>query len=74
MSTLSRTGIPYPDMLAALGRFIAKLGISDVCVMEFESGVIVTGTKLYATGEQFNRLAETKVLSVEDLKRLVKEQ
>ncbi len=66
--------IQYPEMFAALGRYVAKLGISNVCVMEFENGVIITGSVLYETGESFNRRVETKVLSYDDLKRLVKER
>lgn len=66
--------IQYPELFAALGRYIAKLGISNVCVMEFENGVIITGSVLYETGESLNRRVETKVLSHEDLKRLVKER
>lgn len=66
--------VQYPELFAALGRYVAKLGISNVCVMEFENGVIVTGSILYETGESFNRRVETKVLSHDDLKRLVKER
>lgn len=66
--------VKYPELFAALGRYIAKLGISNVSVMEFENGIIITGSLLYETGESFNRRIETKVLSHEDLKRLVKER
>ncbi|MBI5302352.1 MAG: hypothetical protein HY868_09455 [Chloroflexi bacterium] len=66
--------IQYPELFAALGRYIAKLGISNVCVMEFENGIIITGSVLYETGESFNRRLETKILSHDDLKRLVKER
>ena len=68
------SAVQYPELFAALGRYIAKLGISNVCVMEFENGVIITGSLLYETGESFNRRVETKGLSHEDLKRLVKER
>jgi hypothetical protein len=61
-------------MFAALGRYIAKQGITNVCVMEFENGVIITGSILYETGEIYNRRIETRILSNEDLKRLVKER
>ena len=68
----AKTPIPYPELLRAIGRFIVKRGISNVCVMEFEDGVIVTGTVLYETGETMGRRTETHVLSGEDLHRLVK--
>jgi len=68
----AKTPIPYPELLCAIGRFIVKRGITNVCVMEFEDGVIVTGTVLYETGETMGRRTETHVLSGEDLHRLVK--
>ncbi len=71
---MNNSQIRYPEMFAALGRYIAKQGISNVCVMEFESGVIITGSVLYETGEIYNRRIETRVLSLEDLKRLIKER
>jgi hypothetical protein len=68
----AKTPIPYPELLRAIGRFIVKRGITNVCVMEFEDGVIVTGTVLYETGETMGRRTETHILSGEDLHRLVK--
>ncbi len=66
--------IAYPEIFAALGRFIAKEKMRDVCVMEFEHGVIVTGSVSYATGDTLTHYIETKVLSFEDLQRLMKER
>ena len=43
--------LAYPELLHAIGKFVAKRGISNICVLEFENGVIVTGTVLYNTGE-----------------------
>ena len=68
----AETPIPNPELLRAIGRFIVKRGITNVCVMEFEDGVIVIGTVLYETGETMGRRTETHVLSGEDLHRLVK--
>ncbi len=73
MAILEKTGLKYPETLAALGRFIAKKGMSDVCIMEFESGVIITGSVLYETHESMNRYIATHVLSQEDLAHLLKE-
>ncbi len=64
--------LPYPEVLHAIGKFIAKRGMGNVCVMEFEDGIIVTGTVLYDTGETMGRRTETHVLSSEDLQRMVK--
>lgn len=65
--------LPYAETLAAIGRMVAKKQLADVCVMEFEEGVIVTGSLLYEAGESYNRRIETLVLSADDLKRLTKE-
>lgn len=69
---LPSRNFPYPELLHAIGKFIAKRGITKVCVMEFENGVIVTGTVLYDTGETIGRRTETHILSFDDLQRLVK--
>lgn len=72
MSPAHKPNIAYPELLQAIGKFIVKQKISNICIMEFEDGVIVTGTVLYDTGETIGRRSETHVLSGEDLHRLVK--
>jgi hypothetical protein len=72
MSPLGNPQIQYPDALAAIGRFIATQHLTNVCVMEFENGVIVTGSILYETGESYNRRLETHILSEEDLRRMIR--
>jgi hypothetical protein len=67
-----KVNIAYPELLAAVGRFIVKQGLSDVCVMEYEDGVIVVGSVLYETGEIMNRRTVTHVLAGDELRRLVK--
>ncbi len=65
--------LKYPEVFAALGRYIDKRKLEDVCVLEFEGGVIVTGSSFFEKGEGFGRSIETKVFSFADLQRLVKE-
>ncbi len=72
MALLDRVQATYPQVFNALGNQIAKMGLSDVCVMEFEQGIIITGQRLYETAEGYNRSIETHVLSFDDLKRLIK--
>lgn len=62
----------YPELLHAIGKFVTKRGMSNICVMEFENGVIVTGIVLYNTGETIGRRTETHVLSFDDVQRLIK--
>ena len=73
MSALGSASLPYPSVLAALGRFIAREKMLDVCILEFENGVIVTGSILYSTGETTSRYSKTQVFSVQDLQKLIKE-
>ncbi len=74
MSPLGNKLVQYPDAFAAIGRYIAKHSLKDVCVLEFEKGVIITGSLLYETGEGYQRRTETHVLSDEDLLRLIRGQ
>lgn len=73
MGALETAKIKYPDALAALGRYIAKKGLSDVCLMEFESGFILLGSVLYETGESYGRRTEVQTFSFDELQQLIRE-
>ncbi len=72
MSPLRGSSLQYPEVFTAIGRFVAKQGLTNVCVLEFENGIIVTGSVLYEAGESYQRRTETHVLSAEDLGKLLK--
>lgn len=72
MSPLGSSEIQYPEALAAVGRFIAKHSLTNVCIMEFEKGVIITGSVLYEAGESYQRRTEMHVLSEEELRRMIR--
>ena len=65
--------IAYPLVFAALGQFIAKKNLRDICVMEFEGGVIVTGTTFFERGEGLGRTIETRIFSFDELRHMSKE-
>lgn len=73
MGALEAAKIKYPDTLAALGRYIAKKGLTDVCLMEFESGFVLLGSVLYETGESYGRRTEVQTFSFAELRQLVAE-
>ncbi len=73
MAVLGGPHLKYGDALRAIGRFVDKKQLTDVCILEFEQGVIVTGSVLYPAGESYNRNIETHVLSLDDIRRLMKE-
>jgi hypothetical protein len=60
--------IAYTDLFTALGKFIASKELKDVCVIEFEDGVIVSGSIIYETHDGFRRRQETFVLSAEEIR------
>ncbi len=72
MTALGSGDLQYPVVMEALGRFIVKQQLTNVCVLEFENGVIVTGSLLYPAGEGFKRRNVTQVFSDDDLRRLVR--
>ena len=73
MGVIGNAPLTYPNVLAALGRFIAKQQMTDVVLMEFENGIIVTGSIMYSTGETTSRYTKTHVFSAQDLQKLIKE-
>ncbi len=73
MGALEAAKIKYPDALAALGRYIAKKELTDVCLMEFESGFILLGSVLYETGESYGRRTELQTFSLDDLQQMIRE-
>ena len=68
----SRKQFDYAKVLAALGQYAAKQGLSDICVMEFEEGMILIGTIIYETGEIMNRQSVSHIFSTDDLQKMAK--
>jgi hypothetical protein len=73
MGVIGNAPLTYPNVMAAVGRFVAKQQMADVCILEFENGIIVTGSILYSTGETTSRYVKTHVFSAQDLQKLIKE-
>ena len=65
--------IAYHETFAALGKWITHRNLRDVCLMEFEGGMIVTGSLFFDKGESSGRTIETTVFSFDELRRLAKE-
>ncbi len=72
MGPIGSGRISYADAFAAIGRFCTKKSMSDVCVLEFEHGVIVSGSTLFVSGENYRRQVETHVFSEQDLRQMIK--
>ncbi|MBI5033975.1 MAG: hypothetical protein HZB51_25930 [Chloroflexi bacterium] len=70
--TPSRKQLDYAKALAVIGQFAAKQGLSDICVMEFEEGMILIGSTIYETGEILNRQTVSHIFSVDDLQKMIR--
>ena len=67
---MSLPNLDYNELFVALGKFIADKKMQDVCVMEFEAGIIVAGSVLYDQRGGVRRAQETFVLSTDDLEKM----
>ncbi len=72
MAASEANRIRYDLLLAALGRFAEEHRLNELCILEFEEGVILQGTTLVQTAEGYKRLPETHVLSHADAREMVR--
>ena len=68
----SQKQLDYAKALAAIGQFATKQGLEDICVMEFEEGMILIGSMIYDTGEILNRQTVSHIFSVDDLQKMIR--
>ena len=73
MGAIGTAPLTWANVLAAIGRYVAREHLENVCVLEFENGIIVTGSVMYSTGEITSRYTKTQVFSAQDLPKLIKE-
>jgi len=72
MSPAHAHALDYPAVFAAIGKFVHNKKIHSVCLLEFEHGIIVTGTVMYESAESTGQHTETHIFSLDDLKKMVK--
>jgi hypothetical protein len=63
----------YERVLQAVGRLAEKQRLRDLCILEVEGGLVLQGHALVNTSAGFNVVPKTKVMSRNDLDKLVKE-
>ncbi len=68
----SNKKMDYAKVLAAIGNYAAKQNMDDVCVLEFEDGMILTGSTIVEVGEVLNRHIVTHIFSNDDLQKMIK--
>lgn len=67
---MSPSNLNYPELFAALGKFIADKKLQDICLIEFEDGIIIAGSTIYETRSGTQRSQETFILSSQDLEKM----
>jgi len=61
----------YEEALRAVGRYAEKERLRDICLLEVEGGMVIQGRALINTREGFDFALRTKILSHDDLERLL---
>jgi hypothetical protein len=68
-----RMRLDYPEVLRALGHFVQQQHLSEVSIVEFDRGWIITGLTYQATAQGFVRVPADFVLSHEELRKLTEQ-
>ncbi len=71
MANKAMVGLTYPEVFAALGKFIADKKLQDVFITEFEEGIIVSGATMVPTAESYSHTLETYIFSADSLRALI---
>jgi hypothetical protein len=70
---IQRERIDYPELLRALGHFIQQEHLTEVSIVEFDRGWIITGLTYKSTAQGFIRIPADFVLSHEEVRKMVKD-
>ncbi len=65
--------VDYPELLRALGYFIQREHLSDISLVEFDRGWIVTGLTFKSTAQGFIRVPADFVIAHDELRKLLRE-
>jgi len=68
-----RPRLEYPELMRSLGHFIQQQHLSEVSILEFDRGWIVSGLTYEPTAHGFIRVPADFVLSHEELRKLTEE-
>ena len=65
--------IDYPELLRALGHFIQREHLSEVSIIEFDRGWVITGLTFKSTAQGFIRIPADFVLSHDEVRKMIHE-
>ena len=64
--------VGYEKLLRAVGRFCDEQKLDEVCVLEFEKGIVLQGLHVSSTGEGYIRHLVSYTWSYEQIAHLAK--
>lgn len=65
--------VDYPELLRALGHFIQREHLSEVSIVEFDRGWIVTGLTFKSTAQGFIRVPADFVLAHDEVRKMIQD-
>ena len=68
-----RERIDYPELLRTLGHFIQSEHLSEVSILEFDRGWVISGLTYKSTAQGFIRIPADFVLSHEEVRKMNQE-
>jgi hypothetical protein len=70
---VSQERIDYPELLRALGHIIQREHLSEVNILEFDRGWVITGLTYQSTAQGFMRVPADLIVSHEEVRKLIRE-
>ena len=68
-----RERVDYPELLRTLGHFIQREHLSEVSIVEFDRGWVITGLTFKSTAQGFIRVPADFVLSHEQVRQMTQD-
>ena len=68
-----RERVDYPELLRTLGHFIQREHLSEISIVEFDRGWVITGLTYKSTAQGFIRVPADFVLSHEEVRKMNQE-
>ncbi|HEX9370695.1 MAG TPA: hypothetical protein VF897_06795 [Roseiflexaceae bacterium] len=65
--------LDYPELLRALGHFIQREHLSEIGIVEFDRGWVITGLTYKSTAQGFIRVPADFVISHDDVRKMIQD-
>ena len=65
--------VDYPELLRALGHFIQREHLSEVSILEFDRGWVITGLTFKSTAQGFIRVPADFVVSHDEVRKMIQD-